>query len=139
MWSALDARRLPTQTRRGAVLCIASDVRPINLSGCIGSTCDVARRIRAIKCLIRRSASLCPALCTPYPSVPGTAAHTSAATVCASCHTRHYSPGLYRSSSLIVTPLVHPKPSCNGYSPPPPPPVPAPSTTYFSTSFLSDA
>lgn len=60
-------------------------------------------------------------------------------TVCAPCRTRHYSPGLYRSSSLSVTPLVHPKPSCNGYSPPPPPPVPAPSTTYFSTSFLSDA
>src|SRR6185437_5896924 len=59
--------------------------------------------------------------------------------VSASCRHRlrrsHYWPLPYRSSSIKVTPLVQPKPSCSGYSPPPPPPSPAPSTTYFSTSF----
>jgi hypothetical protein len=124
--------RLMADAKRTVVIPVRAALYWVDMRRCL-------RRIRAIKCLIRRSASLCPALCKPYPSVPGTAAHTSGATVCAPCHTRHYSPGLYRSSSLSVTPLVHPKPSCNGYSPPPPPPVPAPSTTYFSTSFLSDA
>ena len=55
------------------------------------------------------------------------------------CAASRYSPGAYISSSFSVTPLVQPKPSCSGYSPPPPPPALGPSTTYFSTNLCSDA
>src|SRR5208282_4213647 len=41
----------------------------------------------------------------------------------------------YSALNLASTPLVHPNPTCNGYSPPPPPLPSAPcSTLYFSTS-----
>ncbi len=43
-------------------------------------------------------------------------------------------PSPYNASSLRVTPLVQPKPSCRGYSPPPPWPD---SALYFSTSLWS--
>jgi hypothetical protein len=36
--------------------------------------------------------------------------------------------------SLRITPLVQPKPSCSGYSPPPPD-RPVAMTSYFSTNF----
>jgi hypothetical protein len=38
----------------------------------------------------------------------------------------------YMASSFLSTPLVQPKPSCSGYSPPPP--AALPTTSYFSTS-----
>src|SRR5580692_1230641 len=40
----------------------------------------------------------------------------------------------YSAMSLRITPLVQPKPSCNGYSPPPPG-RPVAMTSYFSTNF----
>ncbi len=70
----------------------------------------------------------------PRPSAIGDDWHSSARPpygFCGACDARSG----YSASSLASTPLVHPKPTCRGYSPPLPPLGSAPcSTSYFSTS-----